>query len=417
IRLGTSIRHTNRRGYSPLYLGCTILKDLIQDDVTRTVYPPPGRMSSQEFLLSVVSQMRQICLLLLENHADANETHDGLSLLALACLGDEWDLTKALLLHGAQSCAPPTKLPVQYLKTERARALFSSLASKFANKPRPPRPCPCCSGRALEDCHGQAEAQPYPADAICPCGSAKIHAQCCVKRTDMYWVEHWVPHEERLQRVAVPRSAPLLEKISTMGFLMDKDNIQNMLRRQLAEVHAMLKDLAKTGRIDPAYAAAGCLVSYQPISPSAVHTMSKIELNDSIRLWNEAVDVYIGSNVDPRKPEVIENAAKVGLAGGPLHRRCEASGCRKLDGRSGVKLLRCNGCKKAMYCGTDCQKSAWKKHKPVCKSGDAKIQMLPSQLEYHKEITKKRTKQVQSIERHVPKEVFEELLRAANSLR
>lgn len=72
--------------------------------------------------------------------------------------------------------------------------------------------------------------------------------------------------------------------------------------------------------------------------------MSKVELNNAIRLWNEAVDVYVASKVDRRKPEAIENAAKVGLAGGPLHRRCEAASCPNLEDRNGVKLLRCSRC-------------------------------------------------------------------------
>jgi hypothetical protein len=84
-------------------------------------------------------------------------------------------------------------------------------------------------------------------------------------------------------------------------------------------------------------------------SPAAVQTMSKIEANNSMRLWNEAVDVYIRSKVDRRKPGLIENAAKVGPAGGPLHSRCEAPGCLKLEGRNGVKLLRCNGCNKVSH--------------------------------------------------------------------
>ena len=30
-------------------------------------------------------------------------------------------------------------------------------------------------------------------------------------------------------------------------------------------------------------------------------------------------------------------------------------------------LLKCQGCKKVAYCGTECQKLAWPKHKTVCK--------------------------------------------------
>lgn len=73
--------------------------------------------------------------------------------------------------------------------------------------------------------------------------------------------------------------------------------------------------------------------------------MSKVELNEAVRLWNTAVDEYIASDVDSRPTETIENAAKVGVAGGPLHRRCEATGCPNLEFRNGVTLSLCSGCR------------------------------------------------------------------------
>ncbi|KAJ7114086.1 hypothetical protein C8R44DRAFT_796262 [Mycena epipterygia] len=356
-------------------------------------------MPSEKLALGFVFQILQICLLLLQHHADANETHDGLSLLGLACIADQWDLIRALLLHGAcpsLSSTPPPQLPVQFLKTEHDRTEFHSQVSQFSGNPRPRRPCPCGSQRPLQDCH-QVEPQPYPAEGICPCGAEKVHNRCCVRRTGMYWVEKWDPRVERLERAAVPiiSTDPNLQKMGAALMLdIDVKERQEKLRAFLDDTHTILKDLGESGRIDPAYASAGCRVRFQPIFPSAVQTMSKVELNNAIRLWNEAVDVYVASKVDRRKPETIENAAKVGLAGGPLHRRCEAASCPSLEDRKGVKLLRCSRCNTTLYCSRLCQKSSWKDHKPVCESGEAKIQLLPSQVECMAAMNKMISKQL-----------------------
>ena len=41
--------------------------------------------------------------------------------------------------------------------------------------------------------------------------------------------------------------------------------------------------------------------------------------------------------------------------------------CNSNDSKSGLKLLSCQQCKYAKYCGRDCQKNDWKKHKKLCK--------------------------------------------------
>jgi hypothetical protein len=61
--------------------------------------------------------------------------------------------------------------------------------------------------------------------------------------------------------------------------------------------------------------------------------------------WNQAVDDYIASGVDHRGRRIIENAAKIGIAGGLLFRKCEANGCANIEGRDSVRLLVCAGCK------------------------------------------------------------------------
>ncbi|KAJ6595686.1 hypothetical protein DFH09DRAFT_1072632 [Mycena vulgaris] len=387
VRLGTSIQHTDRRGFSALYLGCTILTDYLRlpdGRVPICLNLSAGRIPTQELAFAIIAQMLQICLFLIEQYADVNETHDGLSLLGLACLGDQWELINAHLVHGARpspSSTPPAQLPAALLQTDFHRAMFKSRVSELSRTPRPCRFCPCGSGLPLTACHGQPEPQPYPAEYICPCGLGKIHAGCCVKWTDMYWGETWDSRTGRLERVSIPLvSADRL-------FQGDERKREEISRARLEAAHAVLKALGESGRIDPGFAAAGCRVLFQPPNPALVQTMSEAEWNDVVRLWNEAVDAYIASNVDRRTPETIENAAKVGAEGGPLHRRCEAVGCASLEDRDGVKLSRCGACNTTVYCGLNCQKSAWKGgHKATCKNGEAKIQLLPSQAEYLKDI-------------------------------
>ncbi|KAJ6490635.1 hypothetical protein C8R47DRAFT_453942 [Mycena vitilis] len=269
-------------------------------------------------------------------------------------------------------------------KNQRERDKFDAYVAEFSGKPRPRLRCPCGSGRALEDCH--SKAQPYPEEGLCPCGTGRICEKCCVKRHDMYWVEVWDPRTVRLQRLCVPPMAqnPEIEKTA-------EDPATHVVDQAMREkvsnwTQAILKGLAEHGEIDPAYAAAGFKLQTSPLYPKLVQSMSKMDVNDSTRMWNAAVDEYIASGVDSRPTDIIENAAKVGLAGGPLYRRCEAGGCPSLEYRKGVKLSLCSRCEKAVYCGRTCQKTAWKTHRSACRAGTVNVQLLPSQEAYTQQL-------------------------------
>lgn len=57
------------------------------------------------------------------------------------------------------------------------------------------------------------------------------------------------------------------------------------------------------------------------------------------------MDVYIASGVDARAPAIIEAEAKLGLAGGPLHCKCEADECTNMESTNSTKVFpRCSGC-------------------------------------------------------------------------
>ena len=57
------------------------------------------------------------------------------------------------------------------------------------------------------------------------------------------------------------------------------------------------------------------------------------------------MDEYIILGKDPRPRLDIELAAKIGLHGGPLYRRCESRDCNKVEGRDVDKMKCCAKCK------------------------------------------------------------------------
>ena len=46
------------------------------------------------------------------------------------------------------------------------------------------------------------------------------------------------------------------------------------------------------------------------------------------------------------------------------------------------KLKKCSGCKVARYCGINCQKNDWARHKPLCRNVYDRRMMLPSENPY-----------------------------------
>lgn len=75
--------------------------------------------------------------------------------------------------------------------------------------------------------------------------------------------------------------------------------------------------------------------------------ISKIDGTRNAVAWNALGDQYIASGKDNRGRVRIENVAKIGPSGGPLHRRCEGPECPSLEDRDGIIIQVCSGCKKA----------------------------------------------------------------------
>lgn len=88
------------------------------------------------------------------------------------------------------------------------------------------------------------------------------------------------------------------------------------------------------------------MLSVKPRCSPLASIISRVRRNEGVQEWNALVDEYIASGVDKRDPVEIENIAKIGLAGGPLHRKCEGPDCHNLEGRNNVKISVCAGCHK-----------------------------------------------------------------------
>ncbi|KAJ7640799.1 hypothetical protein DFH06DRAFT_1215271 [Mycena polygramma] len=393
LRLGCPIQSKDRRNHSAVYFGCAWVENYMRhgkwkDRTGKTVVPDEQILE----LMKHYSQMLKVCIFLVEQHSDPNEMHKGVSILHLACLIGSWDLIRALLLHGAKPSNDnaPKMYPIDTLETLSDKANFTALVSQYSTQIRPPRPCPCASGRTLSECH--ATDQPYPGEYLCPCCSRKTHAKCCEKRIGFTWHEIWTEETQFdfVKKIIQPmkfadpeEQADFIAKVQSMSKDDQRDLIPTVgeARDTIQRHQVTVQLLARSGKIDRAFAKAAEKTGYLP-RPGWNEVDSKIDGKVSMSKWNQAVDDYITSGVDHRGRRVIENAAKIGSTGGPLFRRCEANGCANVEGRESVKLLLCSGCKTAVYCGKSCQKNTWISHRLSCRSGTVNVQALPSQLAY-----------------------------------
>jgi hypothetical protein len=275
LRLGNVIHCTDKDGFSALYLGCRMISGyLVQGDAVqkyvRANFPENPVMPIDES----VAKIRRVCLFLISQYSDPNETHDGVSLLQLACTTNSWDLIHDLLLHGADPSSPSAARqhrPARFFKKETEKTRFLSLVSKFqhAATPRPARLCPCGSALLLEQCHAVSGGKPYRTEEICPCGTRRIYSACCGKKAGMEWIEEWDEEEGQLKvgrHIHMSYTLPpsMSEQIGDM--MGDREEIHmqggdfrptpEMIEGALKIQEMVVEALRHSGRIDPAYAAA-----------------------------------------------------------------------------------------------------------------------------------------------------------------
>ena len=164
IRLGADLNLRDSNGMTALQAAMNILT-------------MPAFQSSNQ-----LKRIRFIARTLIEQHADI-ETTPTISALHSACQAREWEFIELLLHHGARATAPG---PVDLLTSASDKTRFRNLDK--SPKTRPPRPCPCWSGKLLADCH--ATEKLYPDTFHCCCGSRKLYGKCCKKRNISFF-EKW----------------------------------------------------------------------------------------------------------------------------------------------------------------------------------------------------------------------------------
>ncbi|KAJ7816112.1 hypothetical protein B0H13DRAFT_2137155 [Mycena leptocephala] len=405
IRLGALIDAPNGRGQTPLLQALQRAWELhfFVKMVGKVMADPRGAgLSKLGFGLrqeTAYERVRYIAITLIQQHADVNATTVDLrgrvvSSLHFAYDIEDWDLVALLLKHGAQCKPTPTCVDVEdgimpqtgFPVGADAKGRFAALRAQTQGAARPPRLCPCFSGKPMSDCH--SEALPYPDDFTCPCGSAKTSVKCC-KTRNIDLREMWDEETKCIQPSSTfgsiisrtPQNRALLEQV-------EQDGEMELLA---AEALAMrdhpffpsvvadcVQEACRRGVVDPAFAFAHLQLLTFPW-PQA-RKCSKYLCRQVQKMWNDVVDKYIASGVDSRPRFEIEAAAKIGVSLGAMCRVCEADSCTKMEGREIQKVSTCSRCQMVFYCGTTCQKRHWPTHKKVCGSENQIEQPLLSQL-------------------------------------
>ncbi|KAJ7486011.1 hypothetical protein B0H11DRAFT_1861445 [Mycena galericulata] len=397
LRHGTPIEKANARGETPLLQALERsweLNSALAKKATKS--PIPSEVQKyKERIENAQRRIRYIALVLIGQHADVNSTikwqGNVVSSLHLACAVEDWDLVALLLVHGAQSKPTSACTDVEtFLVTPAAKRRFIGLKANTKAR-RPPRLCPCFSGKPMSDCH--SKRLPYPDDFTCSCGSTKVYSKCCKSR-NIPLTEIWDEETKWIQpsrSVPVPFGAPsfaspevhaVMEQVKQNG---DMERVMEMVPEMMfnTDVQSVFTEClelaCREGDVaDPAFSFAYFDTGFFP-SPQG-RSSSKHWCRQKQKEWNAAVDKYIVSGVDSRPRPEIEEAAKVGISLGAMYRTCEADGCGKVEGRGIEKVSTCARCKMTFYCGPTCQKSHWRTHKAVCGSVEQTERPLPSQV-------------------------------------
>jgi hypothetical protein len=192
LRLGASADKADGAGITPLYLAISQMDEyksvMAQCPVDGTLARVIVRSAEMG-----LSRRAWVARILIEQHADVNRSINGVSLLHLACIHQSWDTISLLLKHGAN----PSPSPASHFPRTSDRSRFFALAKSIGTgHPRPPRICPCWSGKTVSACHGK-EGQPYPLEFVCVCGSGKTYDRCCHSRKSPV-IEKW---DNKTQRI------------------------------------------------------------------------------------------------------------------------------------------------------------------------------------------------------------------------
>ncbi|TFK48402.1 hypothetical protein OE88DRAFT_522281 [Heliocybe sulcata] len=196
IRLGACIDYPDTELTTPLVLGLTHLVVL-----TAVAAECPAQLSrSEDYHRSKrrVIRIAWVCKLIIEQHADVNKTDGDYAPLDLACKVEHWNLITLLLEHGAnpERRGPDGLQAVNRLTATGSKTRFLGLVRKNSNPVRPAKPCPCWSGKLLDECHALGP-KPYPSVFLCRSVSGKLHGNCRLQR-NVSFQEVWYKPKQAL---------------------------------------------------------------------------------------------------------------------------------------------------------------------------------------------------------------------------
>ncbi|CAA7262693.1 unnamed protein product [Cyclocybe aegerita] len=401
---GASPDKASPDGYTPIFSALAELAVRRFRSFVTPLLPPSYLPSVVNCPPQYLPAYSHIAKILIEQHIDVNQTVHRVSILRLACLAKDWDIIGLLFEHGANdTISSSTSTFKATFPTASDRKRYTALVAAKRlpeGQQRPARMCPCWSGKRVSECHGKLGAKvPYPLDYVCVCGSEKTYRRCCSRKAKLSVIEEWKSDICRIMH-RYDEKDDMAEINQKLQELMKKGQLmEDSLRRAIglpedpAKNHTMYTDpnefgkrVTEQGLVDPAFGYAMCRYPDRVPLPVDRTVRSRQVMEGRHAIWNSLVDEYIALGTDSRSAFEIARAAKVGTWGGAYIRQCEGENCDKVEQKDVEKLQQCIKCQMAVYCGRECQKSAWPTHKKVCSTPAQRPQLLPSQMAVLKKV-------------------------------
>jgi hypothetical protein len=140
IRLGRGVGLKDGNGRTPLGHGCAVLSresNQLSWIIYSRVADLPVNDDMYPRLTVQIHSIERVCMLLISQRADINETHNSISLLHLACKAASWDfICHCLLEHGVDPTPslPEHHDPIYLFKKAFDKQRFHHLTQKYCTR-------------------------------------------------------------------------------------------------------------------------------------------------------------------------------------------------------------------------------------------------------------------------------------------